>query len=158
MTYLHHDMEDAMRAGLVNESDIPQNIQRVLGKTRQQRLDTLVMDLVTRTQQRLADNQAVILQSDKCETAMNQLRKWMFDHVYLHASQQRQRENVHRVLSGLFEYYLDHPNDISTAVPVEDSPPRRVLDHVSGMTDSYALSEFIRLLLPSSNHIEDNLL
>jgi len=156
MTYLHHDVEDAVRAGLIRETDIPEPIQQTLGHNRQERLDRLVIDLVQETLIGFdrTDTQPLIRQSVECEQAMNALRKWMFEHVYLHPSQQRQRDNVHRVLHGLFNYYLDHPNDMSTSIPADAPAIRRVTDHVAGMTDAYALSEFIKRLLPSSNHIE----
>lgn len=156
ITYLHHDMEDASRAGLIKEDDVPEKIKNVLGNNRQKRLDTLVTDLIQQTGQALAikGTKAAIKQSKACESAMNQLRKWMFENVYLHPSQQQQKENVDRALTGLFHYYLKHPNDISAAIPKEEPTALRALDQVAGMTDSFALSEYARLLLPSSNHIE----
>ena len=155
MAYLHHDVEDARRAGLMNESDLPLDILKTLGNTRHERLDRMVMDIVTNSLAALkSDNPRVTLSTEIHEAVMA-LRKWMFDHIYLAPSRMEQTDNVRRVITGLYEFYLKHPQTLSDSLPAEDPEhnPRelRVLDYISGMTDRMALETYQVYLLPSSN-------
>lgn len=166
MTYLHHDMEDASRAGLINEAQVPKEIQVALGSTRSERLNTMVQDLIEQSQLRLKDNQPEIVMSAPIETAMNQLRKWMHESVYLSPVQQAERDKVARVLQGLYQWYVEHPemlpieNQDSDRQPVDaldvgevlDTPngeiSQRVIDFLAGMTDRFAIEHYRHMLLP----------
>ncbi len=149
MAYLHHDVEDAMRAGLMSESDVPDEIVRVLGADRAARLDRLIIDLVEHTQQAFDRGEAVITMSADASTAMAALRKWMFEHVYLTPEMRNQSEKVARILSALYQYFLDHPEYISSNIPEDPFPARRVLDYVAGMTDRYAIDLYTRRMIPT---------
>ncbi len=154
MTYLHHDVEDAVRAKLMKETEISQDICQVLGETRKIRLDTMVIDLVQATQQNLDSGEARVSMTRTVQEAMNQLRKWMFKHVYLSPSQLDQKKKVRRVLSDLYLFYSQHPQCISENIPIDfkepDAEARRVVDYIAGMTDRYAIAMFNKHLLPNA--------
>ncbi len=154
MTYLHHDVEDAVRAGLIIETDIPKALCSILGKTRQVRLDTMVIDLVQASQKSLNARKAEIRMTPPIQGAMNQLRQWMFKHVYLSKPQLEQKEKVRRVLSNLYHFYLQNPCHISENIPLHpekaDALERRIVDYMAGMTDRYAIAMFNKHLLPNT--------
>ncbi|MFN8614578.1 MAG: dNTP triphosphohydrolase [Vampirovibrionales bacterium] len=154
MTYLHHDVEDATRAGLMDEAQIPEELCLVLGRRRTERLDTMVLDLVRYTQQLWAQGEQRVSLSPAIEGAMNRLRKWMFDTVYLSPRQRAQHTRVERLLTGLFEWYHTHPNSLPEGFnpPIDSSDEdyhQAIVDYLAGMTDRYAIEQGQRLLLPT---------
>ncbi len=153
ITYLHHDAEDAARAGLMSEKDLPADLRRTLGDTRQARLDRMVIDLVRETEAALESDAPAIVMSREIGEAMGALRKWMFRNVYLIPSQLAQKQKVRRVIRGLFDFYLMNPEAISPNIPEipEDGKNlrRRAADYIAGMTDRYAIERYNRHLLPT---------
>lgn len=148
MAYLHHDVEDARRAGIMREQDLPADILATLGESRQQRLDRMVMDLVHTSLETLDSDKPRILLSDEIWEAMMALRQWMFDHVYLAPERMEQTENVRRVLSALYEFFLKHPEQLSENLPQDDPLERQIIDYISGMTDRFAIDAYKTYLLP----------
>ncbi|MBY0450539.1 MAG: deoxyguanosinetriphosphate triphosphohydrolase [Cyanobacteria bacterium] len=161
MTYLQHDVEDAIRAGLMRETDIPADIEHTLGKDRKTRLETMIADMIEQSQQQFEKNQRVITVSEDVRDAITALRQWMFDHIYLSPSQVQQKQKVHRVLSGLVQHFLNHPEQIPQPEQVtSDNTPEislAVLDYVSGMTDRYATDLYCQLLLPTPYPVDKGL-
>jgi dGTPase len=154
MTYLHHDVEDAIRAGLMAEADLPAQIRQVLGNTRQIRLDTLVMDLIHQSEARLSAGEATLALSAEKNEAMGALRKWMFKHIYLSPRQLEQKKKVRRILSGLFDFFGMQPDALGRHFAegdggTEGDPARRIVDYIAGMTDRYAVQTYNRHLLPT---------
>lgn len=149
MAYLHHDVEDARRAGLMTDSDLPKAIRETLGNTREDRLDKMVIDIVERS---LANFEAGIRKvelSPEIYEAVMALRQWMFDHVYLTPERIEQTENVRRVVAALYEFFMAHPEAMqSTMSPPDDAIERRVVDYIAGMTDRFAIETFKNYLLP----------
>lgn len=154
MTYLNHDVEDAIRAGLMTEEDIEKEIRQLLGQTRTQRLDTLILDLVTQTQQAMAQNLLELRQTPEIEHAMMRLRKWMFQQIYLSPAQTVQHGHVKRVLTGLYEHFVAHPALLPVHFQPEAYPgaqptiEQAVVDFIAGMTDRYAIETYQQQLLP----------
>lgn len=148
MAYLHHDVEDARRAGMMSESDLPEDILATLGQTRQERLDRMVVDIVETSAELMDSDSPKIAMSADIQEATLALRQWMFDHIYLTPERIEQTENVRRVLTALYEFYLRHPDAISTNLPVGDPVARRALDYIAGMTDRFAIDVFKDNLLP----------
>jgi dGTPase len=148
MAYLRHDMEDAIRAGMIQEAEVPRDIVAVLGPTRSERLDRMVMDLIVTSKARLDAGQPEIQHSDEIREAIWALRQWMFDRVYLSAPQREKDKKVERVLTALFEHFTQHPDaigeDFEPSAPVE----RRVVDYIAGMTDRFALDTYLNTQLP----------
>ncbi|MDH4379043.1 MAG: deoxyguanosinetriphosphate triphosphohydrolase [Vampirovibrionales bacterium] len=154
MTYLHHDVEDATRAGLMAEDHLPEDLCAVLGKRRNERLDVMMLDLVATTQALWQQGERTVALSLPIETAMNRLRKWMFDHVYLSPKQQAQQVKVQRVLTGLYDWYSSHPESLPEGFVAAGTEKQLktqpwLLDFLAGMTDRYAIEQAQALLLPT---------
>lgn len=150
MAYLHHDVEDATRAGLMSEIDLPDDIVQVLGADRETRLDKMVLDMVHTTKGYLKEGIARVGLSDEVSEAMSCLRAWMFEHIYLTEVMQYRSKKVHRLISGLYEFYCLHP-DLLPYPPGEtqdDTLEQRAVDYIAGMTDRFAIDAYTTTLLP----------
>ena len=155
IAYLRHDVEDALRAGLMAEADIPADIRATLGETHSARLKTLVLDLVETSRVRMDNTpsspdkpEQVIGLSVERFQAMQALRAWMFQTVYLSPSQQAKDEKVERVIGSLFDFFLAHPDLLPPSKQATDALERRVCDYIAGMTDRFALHAYQQHLLP----------
>jgi dGTPase len=142
VAYINHDIDDALRAGILAPGDLPSEEIEVLGPTGPKRIDTLVRDIVERS-----GEGGDIVQSEGIGGAMLRLRKFMFDSVYLGPDARSENERVKRTLRGLFDHYIEHPEE----VPVLDSAAdrlQRVTDYIAGMTDRYCIAKFTELTVP----------
>jgi dGTPase len=156
MAYLAHDIDDAIRAGLMSNETLPQDISAVLGQTKSERLTAMVWGMIDGTLQSIREHEATttpdsppqVQIAPEVEQAMNALRQWMFKHIYLSPAQQQEAKNVRRVIKGLYEYYCEHPEDISPSIPASDDTARRVVDYIAGMTDRFALDTYTQLYMP----------
>jgi len=147
VAYINHDIDDALRAGILAEADLPRREIELLGPTGSRRIDTLVTDLVERS--RAAGD---IVQGDEIGGAMLRLRKFMFDRVYLGAEARSEHQRVRRTLNGLLDHYLANPGDVPSAGDGDD-PTQRVVDYVAGMTDRFCIATFRRLTLPEESKL-----
>jgi dGTPase len=145
--YINHDIDDAVRAGILAEEDLPQAEIELLGPTGSRRIDTLVADLV-------AESNAAgdIVQSETIGGAMLRLRKFMFDRVYLGTEARSEHERVRRTLNGLLDHYFEHPDEVPAVAPDADDT-QRVIDYVAGMTDRFCIATFRRLALPEESKL-----
>jgi dGTPase len=144
VAYINHDIDDAVRAGVLSPGDLPAGPIAILGETGQQRIDHLVHDLV--------EHSAVagdIVQGEAVGEAMSQLRAFMFEHVYLGPVATREHAKINRVIDVLFAHYCAHPEEIPASIPDGDLPTR-VTDYLAGMTDRFCLRAFERLSVPAS--------
>jgi dGTPase len=153
MAYLHHDVEDAVRAGLMSEKDIPKDILQVLGQDRDSRLNQMILDMVSTSLVYLNQGIPRVESSPEVHQALVALRGWMFEHVYLSPYQQSQTQKVRRLMQGLYEHFCNHPEGMggsftSSENTVENNE-RQVVDYIAGMTDRFAVETYTRLLLPS---------
>jgi dGTPase len=137
VAYINHDIDDALRAGVLEEDELPRAELELLGETGSRRIDTLVHDLVE-TSQRKED----IGQSDDVGEAMLALRTFMFDRVYLAPHTEEQHERARRVVATVFGHLADHPNEVP---PGPGDLGQRITDFVAGMTDRFALAYADRL-------------
>jgi dGTPase len=142
VAYINHDIDDALRAGVLKASDLPREEIALLGPTGSARIDALVQDIVE--QSRDADE---IRQSERLGSAMLRLRKFMFQRVYLGDAARAEHARVHRALAILFEYYMQHPGEVPELDPAAD-PLQRVTDLLAGMTDRYCASRVADLYVP----------
>jgi dGTPase len=144
IAYINHDIDDALRAGVLDEKDLPRDEIAVLGETGSERIDLLVHDLVEHS--RAAGD---IVQSETVGGAMSRLRRFMFDHVYLGAGALREQGRVTGVIETLFEHYLATPEAIETvAGTTTDDLTTRVTDYIAGMTDRFCIRMFEELTVP----------
>ena len=134
VAYINHDIDDALRAGVLAPEDLPAEEIELLGPTGSQRIDTLVRDIVANS----ADA-GDILQSEEVGGAMLRLRKFMFDRVYLGAAARGEQERVQRTVRGLFDHYMEHPEETPEGEPGA-SDCQRVTDYLAGMTDRYCIA------------------
>ncbi len=147
VAYINHDIDDAIRAGILSPADLPEEEIRLLGPTGSERIDTLVRDLVD-----VSREAGDIKQSDEVGMAMLRLRKFMFERVYLGSEARSEHERVRRTLTGLFEHYLAHPGDVPEAAPGVDDV-QRITDWIAGMTDRFCIATFRRLALPEESRL-----
>ena len=142
--YINHDIDDALRAGIIAENDIPKEFMEVLGKTHSQRIDTLITDIV-----RESLNNNKIAMSDKIESSMMSLRDFMFKNVY---NKLGDRDEQARLIIGrLYEYFINNPDKLPsehrTTLDTE-SVSAAVCDYIAGMTDIYCVNYFKKLFMP----------
>jgi dGTPase len=142
VAYINHDIDDALRAGVLAPADLPAAEIELLGPTGSQRIDTLVRDIVAHS----ADA-GDILQSEEVGGAMLRLRKFMFDRVYLGPAALGEQERVRRTVRGLFDHYMEHPEETPES-EAGASDCQRVTDYVAGMTDRYCIAKFTELTVP----------
>jgi dGTPase len=142
VAYINHDIDDALRAGILSPKDLPAAEIELLGPTGSARIDTLVRDIVERS--RPAGD---IVQGEEIGGAMLRLRKFMFDRVYLGPAARSEQERVQRTLGGLFEHYLEHPEQVPEWDPGA-SECQRVADYLAGMTDRFCIARFVELNVP----------
>jgi dGTPase len=151
VAYINHDIDDAVRAGILSEGDLPAEQIELLGPTGSTRIDTLVNDIVIHSRE-----EGDIVQGEEIGGAMLRLRKFMFDNVYLGPDARSEHERVHRTLTALLDHYLAHPGEIPGPVPAGDAgsdPLQRVVDYIAGMTDRYCIATFRRIALPEESRL-----
>jgi len=148
VAYINHDIDDAVRAGILAEGDLPREEIVLLGSTGAARIDTLVRDIVE-TSRQAGD----IAQSAEVGGAMLRLRKFMFDRVYLGPEARSEHERVHRTLRGLFDHYLEHPELVAGEDGGGEADLQRVTDYIAGMTDRFAIASFRKLALPEESKL-----
>ncbi|WP_442957211.1 deoxyguanosinetriphosphate triphosphohydrolase [Porcincola intestinalis] len=150
IAYINHDIDDAERAGILSEEDIPRTYREILGGSTRDRLNTLIHDVIYSSLDR-----ADIRMSPGIEEAMMELRKFMFDHVYLNSVAKTEEGKVSRMITMLYQYYEKHVDEmpqeyIDLIEKKGQSEPRVVCDYISGMTDQYSISKFRELFVPQS--------
>lgn len=146
IAYVNHDVDDALRAGVISWADLPKRPLEVLGGRMSVRIDTLVRDMISTSRER-----AEISLSEGVYEALMELRSWLFENVY-HNPRSRENKKAAGVVAALFDYYLEHPEE--RAASDEDSIVETV-DFVAGMTDRYALAAYEKLFLPRTDTIEE---
>src|SRR5687767_14096690 len=133
IAYINHDIDDALRAGVIEPGDLPREELAVLGITGSQRIDTLVHDLVDHSE-RAGD----IAQGEAVGAAMLRLREFMFERVYLGPVARAEHAKIERVLRELFEWFCERPDELPPGVEGA-SEAERVVDYLAGMTDRFAI-------------------
>ncbi|HET7455043.1 MAG TPA: deoxyguanosinetriphosphate triphosphohydrolase [Solirubrobacterales bacterium] len=145
VAYINHDIDDALRAGILRQEDLPVEEIELLGPTGSQRIDTLVRDIVDHS-----EGGEEIRQGREVGQAMLRLRKFMFDRVYLGPEARSEHERVRRTMRGLFAHYLAHPGEIPALDPGA-SECQRVADYIAGMTDRFCIAKFTELTVPEES-------
>lgn len=154
IAYLNHDLDDALRAGVIKKSYIPKEIMRVLGDTHSKRIDTMVKDFIYCS---LATNLEDIHMSDDISSATYMLRDFLFERVYESNKLIKEFKKAKKILRDLYAYYLEHVEEVFGDIPkeekihksgIESYRHRMVCDFIAGMTDRFALMTYERLFLP----------
>ncbi|KAF0091421.1 MAG: dGTPase [Fusobacteria bacterium] len=144
VAYLNHDIDDALRGGILKEADLPKEELDILGTTNSARINKLVESIIYSS-----EGYNTIKMDKDIQAAMDRLRVYMFDHVYINSKAKEEEAKVERLLTELFDYYLENVD----ALPREyhkngNELIVNVVDYISGMTDSYAIKIFKELFLP----------
>ena len=151
VAYVNHDIDDAVRAGILAAEDIPKFVLKTLGYTHSKRINTLVCDMITtfRTCGKIGF-------SSQVESALQQLREFMFERVYRNPVAKGEEIKAKDMLKRLYEYYYNHPE----ALPDDFQPQmsfegmeRTVCDYIAGMTDNYAVDKYTQLFIPTGWHV-----
>ena len=155
IAYINHDIDDAVRAGIIRENDIPQHLRKRLGETHGKRIDTLVTAMIEYGQRYLE-----IGMDEQMHADMMELRQFMFDHVYHGTAAQREEKRAKSMLRSLYEYFIEHPDELPDDYFVlqarGEALERIACDYVAGMTDRYSIAVYKNLFIPKSwNKIED---
>ena len=148
IAYLNHDLDDALRAGVLKDFELPADCLRILGRTHGQRIDTMIRDIVFHS-----ENLPHLAMSAQVESAMNGLREFMFEKVYRDGWRDPEEHRCDYILRAMFSYFCDHPGEMPEEyimITYRDGLERGVTDFLSGMTDRYATRKFRELFVPSS--------
>ncbi len=140
IAYINHDIDDGIRAGVISREELPAEEIAILGDTGSRRIDTLVRDLVARSA-----GAGEIVQGPDVGAAMDRLRAFMFDRVYLGPAARGEHPRIERMLRALFAHYAESP---PPALVAGASDAERVVDWLAGMTDRYAVRVFSELSVP----------
>ncbi|MFA5889978.1 MAG: deoxyguanosinetriphosphate triphosphohydrolase [Actinomycetota bacterium] len=141
IAYLNHDLADGIRAGLITKDDIPAEVSDVLGRSHAERINKLVMGVVE-----ASAGTAVVQMAPEPLRAMEALRRFMFDHVYLAPLTSADRDQASEVIESLFRHYTANPDALPSEYnSIPGDGPTRVADYVAGMTDGYALRRYQEL-------------
>ncbi|MBJ7331176.1 MAG: deoxyguanosinetriphosphate triphosphohydrolase [Solirubrobacteraceae bacterium] len=144
IAYLNHDIDDAVRAGVLDERRLPDGPLRLLGATGSQRIDTLVHDLVEHSEEA-----GDIVQGAQAAVEMDALRDFMFEEVYLGEPARREHAKIEMVLQSLWTHYLEDLDRLPDGGGIAGADPaQRVTDYLAGMTDRYAVAAFEALFVP----------
>ncbi len=149
IAYIHHDMDDAIRGGILTEDDVPISIREVIGFTTGERLDHFIHDTVT-----FSGGRNDILMSDEVWKAMKELREFMFERVYMNPDVKSEERKAESLMKTLYEYYLKHldrlPKEYLQMINMGESRDRVACDYVASMTDRYAIALYEELFIPKS--------
>ena len=148
IAYINHDIEDALRGGVIYPMDIPLEVSSILGFTHGERINALVLDVI-----RSSRDQDSIRQSEEVGQAMAVLREFMFDSVYTNPLAKGEEGKAQEMLRRLFDYYRRDPDALPAdfqEIRLEEGVDRAVCDYIAGMTDPFAIEQFSRLFIPTA--------
>ena len=146
IAYVNHDIDDAIRAGILTNEDIPDAVSDILGHNHSQRINTLVTDAIFTSREA-----GTVMLSPEVDNALKTLRAFMFERVYRNPVAKAEESKAKDMLQRMFEYYINHPE----ALPEDFHPQlsfegleRTVCDYIAGMTDNYAVDKFTEIFIP----------
>lgn len=150
IAYMNHDLDDAIRAGILTEEDVPRHLRETIGQTRKDRLDYLIKDIVANSMDR--DD---ICMSEKAWEGFLGLQQFMFDNLYFNPVCKSEEVKAHSMVLSLFDYFFAHPDRMpqeyqSLMERYDQSLKRTVCDYVSCMTDYYSVAVYKDLFVPES--------
>jgi len=152
IAYVNHDLDDALRAGIIRESEIPNSITLVLGQSRSERINTVICDILDHSWAARGEEltgeaiRPMIGMSPPVNEIMNTLRAFLFKRVYGSELVNREAEKAKKIVHLLYEYFMEHENELPQEYVLCGEPlVRRVVDHVAGMTDQYAMRTAVDL-------------
>ena len=151
IAYIHHDMDDAIRGGILTEKDVPKEISSVIGETCGERLDHFIHDLVTASK----DKDDIVMSQPVAE-AMKKLRAFMFERVYQNKEAKSEEGKAEMLIETLYDYYCRHvqllPAEFLKLMEKGEPKERIVCDYIGAMTDRFAIAKYEEIYIPKSWH------
>lgn len=149
IAYIHHDMDDAVRAGILKETDVPIEIREVLGSTPGERLDHFIHDIVSTSY-----DKNDIMMSEPVAEAMQKLRRFMFERVYQNKEAKSEEGKAEMLVQTLYSYYRHHlellSDDWINLIKRGEPEEKIVCDYIAAMTDRFAISKYEEIYIPKS--------
>lgn len=149
IAYIHHDMDDAIRAGILTEEDVPEEIREVIGRTTGERLDHFIHDIVS-----ASEGKNGIFMSEPVQEAMQKLRSFMFQRVYQNPEAKGEEGKAEILVETLYDYYLHRtellPKEHRRLMEKGEPRERVVCDYISAMTDRFAIAKYEEIFIPKS--------
>ena len=147
ISYINHDIDDAIRAGIISEDDLPKDCVEILGNRHKVRINTMVTDII-----KMSRGKPILAMSDEVQQATDKLREFLFERVYIGSEAKLEEAKAQQVVKTLYDYYLKNPDllsdDIKARIPSEGLE-RCVVDYIAGMTDRFAMKTFERYFVPN---------
>jgi dGTPase len=150
IAYVNHDIDDATRAGMIKDADIPAHLIKYLGRYHAQRIDRMVEDVLIESLRLDLDR---IAMSKDMTAAVYELRDFLYAAVYMSDFARKEFEKARKLLTDLYRYALENPTDYIKDYPKGDSLEKRAGDFIAGMSDRYAIALYEELFFPSSSPI-----
>lgn len=150
IAYINHDIDDGIRAGILKESDIPSKYTYVLGNSTKERLNTMISDIVVNS---LGKNDIVM--SEPVHKAMTDLRKFMFESLYLNPTAKSEEAKADKLITELYRYYVANTDKLPDTykrfiTEFDERPEQVVCDYIAGMSDQYSISKFQEIFVPKA--------
>lgn len=148
IAYISHDIDDAIRGGILKEYELPRPCVEVLGKTHGERINTMIADVV-----RNSEGQNRVVMSDEVREASDRLREFLFENVYLDEWRKQEEQRCDHVVNGLFDHYVAHPEQLPgeyLEILYLEGAERAVCDFIAGMTDRYAICLYQSIFIPKA--------
>jgi len=145
IAYINHDIDDAIRGGVLSEQSLPPDVRRILGESKSKRINTLVLSAIRNTKDEVALD-------DDVQAAFDILHEFMFDRVYTNPVCKGEEKKAVSMIEQLFSFFVEHPDELPNeyiSIAWQEGAQRAAADYIAGMTDGYALREFSRYFIPS---------
>ena len=151
IAYINHDLDDAIRAGILSDRDIPREISYVLGENHKERINTMVTDMISNTAET-----GVLEMRQEVASAMDQLRSFLFQRVYRNPVAKGEESKARDIIKALYTYYSRYPEKLPADFVPQldfDGISRVICDYIAGMTDKYAVYKYEEIFIPSAWHV-----
>ena len=146
IAYINHDIDDAERGGVLNEENLPPDVRRILGNSKSERINTLVLSAIRNTKEDIRLDEDV-------QAAFDILHEFMFDRVYTNPVCKSEESKAISMIQQLFSFFCEHPDELPNeyiSIAWKEGTERAVCDYIAGMTDGYAIKTFSKYFIPSS--------
>ena len=148
IAYINHDIDDALRAGIIRPHELPPDALKILGKTHGERIEAMISDIVSES-----EKAGDIISSDLVQSATDMLRSFLFKNVYQDRWRTQEENKCDFIVSNLFRYFMEHPAEMPleyVTIAYREGSERAVVDYVASMTDRFAARLFQKLFVPES--------
>ena len=148
IAYINHDIDDALRAGIIRPHELPPDALKVLGQTHGERIEAMISDIVSES-----EKAGDIISSDLVQSATDMLRSFLFKNVYQDRWRTQEENKCDFIVSNLFRYFMEHPAEMPleyVTIAYREGSERAVVDYVASMTDRFAARLFQKLFVPES--------